>query len=445
MPQNSFNAAIVTLGCRVNQYESDVISQSLEELGFNIVPFGTPADVTIINTCTVTAESDRKSRQLIRRALSAAPSTKLIVTGCYAETGTEEILSIDGVTYISGNARKSALPEKALLLAKGAKGGVDIHDIFASSFDLMSLKSPKRTRSYIKIEDGCDNRCAYCIIPHARGKVRSKPRDVINEEARRILDGGCLEVILTGIETAAYGRDFAHEPYYGASLAAVICDMASLGFPRIRLGSLDPNVLNERFISAVRDIPALMPHFHLSVQSSSSSVLNRMRRPYNAEQLRRGIRRLRDALPDATLSADVIVGFPGETDEEFRETVDFAIEADFLHLHIFPYSKRAGTEAAEMDGQISDSVKAERLHSLESAHKEQKKMRLDDYVNAHKITPVYVMGEKCVEGEMRGHSEHFVEIRFRGDTSHVKKVCPVRLTHTDGEKGYGELDPGAVL
>ena len=429
--------SILTLGCRVNQYESDCITEHLIDAGMTKTDFGNECDVAIVNTCTVTAESDRKSRQMIRRAVSCAK--KVIVTGCYAETGRSTVEKIDGVSFITGNGRKSEVLNAALLLAEGKDVAPIFPDVATSPFDVMVNTVPQRTRSYIKIEDGCDSRCAYCIIPKARGHVRSKPSDVIRTEAEALFAAGCREVILTGIETAAYGRDFEREPYYGHSLAQVIRDTAAIGYERIGLGSLDPSVMNESFVNDIADIHALMPHFHLSVQSGCTSVLARMRRRYNTAMLEVNIARLKSAIPDVTLSADIIVGFPGETEEEFLETVSFIKSVRFLHLHIFPYSVRQGTEAAIMKDQLPQSVKSERLHKLSAIQAEIKKKLLTEYVSAHVSEPVTVLVEEMKGGKLFGHSEHFAEVSFSGDECLIGKAVKVRLVSTDGELCCGEI------
>ena len=436
---NNKTFSILTLGCRVNQYEADCISEVLLERGFEQVPFGTGADIAIVNTCTVTSESDRKSRQMIRRAVSASNGGHVIVTGCFAETGRSTVDSISGVSYITGNGKKSEIPNVIDKLMAGQTVPSDNTDISEAAFDVMSLKTPQRTRSYIKIEDGCDSKCAYCIIPKARGSVRSKPYDVIIEEGRALYEAGCREVILTGIETAAYGKDFAKEPFYGYSLAKVINGIADIGYERIGLGSLDPTVMNDGFVSAISNIPSLMPHFHLSVQSGCTTVLNRMRRRYNAKMLEECIGRLKAAIPDVTLSADIITGFPGETDEEFAETLEFIRKTEFLHLHIFPYSIREGTAAATMKDQIPGDVKSARLHTLYEEQEKIKKALCEAYVASHKASPVSVLVEKVTEGIAYGHSEHFAEIEFSGSECLVGKTVKVVLTDTDGEICKGNI------
>ena len=429
--------SVLTLGCRVNQYESDCITEALTAAGLQKVDFGKECDVAVVNTCTVTAESDRKSRQMIRRTVPCAKA--VIVTGCYAETGRKAAQTIDGVTYITGNGKKSEICRIAVKLANGEAAEPDFPDVASCPYDAMICTTPQRTRSYIKIEDGCDSHCAYCIIPKARGGVRSKPAELIEYEARSLYRAGCREIILTGIETAAYGKDFGHQPYYGYALAKVIRTAADIGYARIGLGSLDPSVMSDSFVGAIAEIPSLMPHFHLSVQSGCSSVLARMRRRYSREMLEENIARLKAAIPEVTLSADVIVGFPGETEEEFCETLDFIKSVRFLHLHIFPYSVREGTEAAKMKDQLPASIKSRRLHRLSAAQAEIKRKLLREYIESHSEKPVYVLAEEMKLGKLYGHSEHFAEVVFDGDEGLTGDIIKVKLTSTDGELCFGEM------
>ena len=440
MNNSLYKISILTLGCRVNQYESDSVMSELKKRGFSAVPFGEPCDAAIINTCTVTAESDRKSRQMIRRAATFAKN--VIVTGCYAQAESDEAASIDGVTYVCGNSDKLTLPDVVTdILAgrfTGEKNGVT-PPISADSVK-MTLDTPMRTRSYIKIEDGCPNKCAYCLICKARGPVRSKLPSTVLDEAR-ILSKDTHEIILTGIETASYGMDFTDRRPYGHALADLITEVDAIDtVSRIGLGSLDPTVMSDYFVGKVKTSKKLLPHFHLSIQSGSSAILASMRRKYNSDMALAAIERMRSAIPDVTYSCDVIVGFPGETEEDFASTVEFCRKVRFLHLHIFPYSKRKGTEAAEMDGQIPQNVKHERAAELEKIGLEIKKEILDDYVRTHSAgsgTPVYVLAEKSRGGITSGHSEHFVEVKIRGCSAKIGEIVPVFLDSTDGEYCYG--------
>lgn len=433
--------SIITLGCRVNQCESDEIAQGLTERGWENAPIGEIPSVVIVNTCTVTGESDRKSRQMIRRA--ASQGSHVVVTGCFAQIAGEEAAKIPGVVYVCGNDRKAKIP--AVLshidsLADDTDGAipvdVDADELTGAAMDPVVLRTPKRVRSYIKIEDGCENRCAYCIIPRARGRVRSKPACEVLREAAH-LAGYCRELILTGIETASYGMDLRENGQklpYGMALAALLGEVDNIpGVERIGLGSLEPTVMSDAFVSALTGVTHILRHFHLSIQSGSTTVLHRMRRRYTAEMALAAMERVRAAMPDVTFGADVIVGFPGETEEEFAETIAFCRRARFLHLHIFPYSVREGTEAAEMADQIPESVKKARVRALEAVDDEIRAAMLTEYVAAHRTDPVYVLVEKAEDGVANGHTEHFVEVDIpTGRTDTVGKLLPVLLTETDG-------------
>ena len=433
--------SIITLGCRVNQCESDEIAQGLTERGWENAPIGEIPSVVIVNTCTVTGESDRKSRQMIRRA--ASQGSHVVVTGCFAQIAGEEAAKIPGVVYVCGNDRKAKIP--AVLshidsLADDTDGAipvdVDADELTGAAMEPVVLRTPKRVRSYIKIEDGCENRCAYCIIPRARGRVRSKPACEVLREAAH-LAGYCRELILTGIETASYGMDLRENGQklpYGMALAALLGEVDNIpGVERIGMGSLEPTVMSDAFVSALTGVTHILRHFHLSIQSGSTTVLHRMRRRYTAEMALAAMERVRAAMPDVTFGADVIVGFPGETEEEFAETIAFCRRARFLHLHIFPYSIREGTEAASMANQVPESVKKARVRALEEVDAEIRTAMLTEYVAAHRTEPVYVLVEKAEDGVANGHTEHFVEIDIpTGRTDTVGKLLPVLLTETDG-------------
>ena len=424
--------SFITLGCRVNQYESEAIANILKRDGFQIVPFGEPADVTVVNTCTVTAESDRKSRQHIRRAIAQNPNGTVIVTGCFSEVSPDAAMKIPGVKAVVGNGKKDKIPTliRKLIEERPSEPQSLLTDIQKAPYDSLVLTVPSRARSYIKIEDGCENRCAYCIIPAARGKIRSKLPKTVLTEAAMLAGAGCPEITLTGIETAAYGKDSG-----GAfSLTSLLPDLAKIpGIRRIALGSLDPSLMRDSFLETIASLSTVLPHFHLSLQSGSSSVLRRMRRPYNAVQAMDRIEAVRRFFPEAMMTADVIVGFPGETEKEFLETVNFCQSARFMHLHIFPYSIRKGTEAATMPDQVPDAVKKERAAHLAAMQRTVKADILTEYVTAHRHTPVSLLVEEIKNGEAVGHSEHFVEIRVPKEGCSVGDIIDVFLMETDGE------------
>ncbi len=438
--ENRYTISVTTLGCRVNQYESLAFTESLQKYGIDVVRPGIPCDAAIVNTCTVTAESDRKSRQMIRRAASYADH--VIVTGCFAQISADTAASIDKVTYVCGNGGKASLADTVYAILTGTYGGEKNNVGEPDGYDAveMTTSSPERTRSYIKIEDGCENRCAYCIIPKARGPVRSKKPETVLAEAKNLAAAGCREVILTGIETASYGIDFEGRQPYGHRLAELIGEISAVdGIERIGLGSLEPTVMSEYFVGKLASTPKILPHFHLSIQSGCSRTLAEMKRRYNADMASAAIRRMREAMPDVTFSCDVIVGFPGETEEDFAETMEFCRNARFLHMHIFPYSKRAGTVAAERKDQVPENVKHDRLVRLETLGKAIKRELLDAYVKTHRQNPVYVLVEKSENGCAVGHSEHYYEVHVPDCTAEAGEILAVCADSHDGEIVTGHI------
>lgn len=416
-----YRASIFTLGCRVNQYESDAIESALKDEGFEIVPFGEKCDAVIINTCTVTAESDRKSRQHIRRAIASSPDAVIIATGCFAHVSPDEAKAIEGVSAVVDNDSKKYI--SAIVKAALEGNAADLSEI-----DELSISKAKRARCHIKVEDGCTKKCAYCIIPSARGKVRSKAPELVLKEAKEIVSNGCGELILTGIETASYGIDL--ENY---DLCDLLHDIDAIeGINRIGVSSLDPSVMKESFVMKLANIEHLLPHFHLSVQSGCTKVLNRMRRRYTADKVAENMAYVRKHIPEATFSADVIVGFPGETEEEFSETVEFFKNNKFMHLHIFPYSIREGTEAATMPHQVPDKVKKERAARLAAVQAEIKADILDKYIADHTDEPAYLLGEKWESGVTNGHTEHFIECDVETDFDGTGMILPIVFTGRDG-------------
>lgn len=430
-------AGIYTLGCKVNQYESEAIAEALEAAGIAVLPPTEICSLYIINTCTVTAESDRKARQFIRRALGQNPDARILVTGCYAQVAPEQVAAIEGVDFICGNREKMAVVTAAqALLAQGRKNDratVAVTPLDGAGFEAMTITRFGRTRAYVKIEDGCESRCAYCIIPRARGKIRSKaPSDVI-AEVRRLAESGCREVVLTGIETSAYGRDLG-----GYGLGELLRDLdRETGIGRIRLGSLDPSLIRDRFVAQIADLPTLAPHFHLSLQSGSTHVLNLMRRPYNAEMAMAAVERLRAAFPTLGLTTDVIVGFPGETEEDFAESAAFLRDARFLDAHIFAYSRRPGTEADAMPNQIDEAVKRARSASLIAAQAELHRALLDAAVAEGTVAPV--LFETQEDGVACGHTPAFYEVKVRTERDLRGCECAVRPVGHDDRALLGEL------
>lgn len=443
MSEKRPTVGIYTLGCKVNQYESEAIAEKLSDMGFLLLPPTHICDAYVINTCTVTAESDRKARQFIRRAIKRNPAAYIAVTGCFAQTGRESLRRIEGVDLIVGNARKLPVADElAQLFRIGKKNEAPkilIEPLEGATFEQMSIERFDRTRAYIKIEDGCENKCAYCIIPSARGRVRSKPMEEVLSEICTLTHGGCREVVLTGIETASYGRDLYGRPMLGELLSKA--DRID-GIGRVRLGSLDPSLIRPDFVNGIAELKSLTPHFHLSLQSGCSRILALMKRRYNAKQAMDAIELLKSRIEGVQLTTDVIVGFPGESDEDFRETCEFLERAGFLTAHVFTYSKRAGTVAATMKEQIPEDIKTERLHILEEIVARGRESILSRLAEENARRRVLFETEK--DGMLYGHTAEFIEVAVKGDPSLRGEFADVRITSTDGNICFGELIRGYI-
>lgn len=436
MRVSNLTVGIYTLGCKVNQYESEAIAEQFESAGFCVLHPSEHCDIYVINTCTVTAESDRKARQFIRRAIKQNPNAYVLVTGCMSQTQPEAAARIAGVDYVCGNAEKLSVVDAARKLVSSGKKAeaptVCVPAPDAYGFEPMTIKKFDRTRAYVKIEDGCESRCTYCTIPNARGSIRSKSREDVLREVRGLVAGGCREIVLTGIETGSYGKDL--DSYRLPDLLEEIDAIPGIG--RVRLGSLDPSIIKPEFVSRIARLRSLAPHFHLSMQSGSDRVLALMKRKYNTRMALEGMERLRAAMPDVQFTTDMIVGFPQESDEDFETTMEFVRRAKFLMIHVFPYSKRAGTPAATMKGQIPDQIKHTRAARLSSLQSEIRREILDTFTGKQ----VSVLFETFENGNASGHTPEFVEVVCRGSNFPHAKSLSVTVTGNDGEHCFGELD-----
>ena len=417
--------AIYTLGCKVNYYESTAIAEKLKAHGLTELEFSDIADVYIVNTCAVTGESERKARQMIRRAKKINPDGYVIVTGCSAQISADRIAAI-GADYICGNKEKLRAAEAAIKYADGLadkKQTVIYDDLSDAGFEPMKVSRSDRTRAYIKIGDGCDGKCAYCVIRTARGPVRSKPIADVVSEARALAASGYREIVLTAIEISAYGKDIP-----GEDLASLINALSGIeGLERIRLGSLDPAMLTADFIDKIKDVPELAPHFHLSLQSGCDRTLAAMRRKYNTAMIKERVGLLRRAFPDAMFTADVIVGFPGESDDDFKASAEFLRSLDLLFMHIFTFSPRPGTEAAVMPCQIDEKVKNERSAALAGIRLESAEKCMSRYIG--KVLPV-IFEEQSGE-YMSGHTANFIEVRVPSDADLHGEKRNVLFTEVD--------------
>ena len=348
-------AAFYTLGCKVNRYETEAMTESFENAGYEIVDYSEFADVYIINTCTVTNMGDRKSRQIIRRAREKNPEALVAVVGCYSQTAPGEVLEIPEVSLVVGTDERSRMVELVEYAMQKEEKLNMVNDIMkVREFEEMPIKSYKsRTRAFLKIQEGCDQYCTYCIIPYARGHIRSRKPDSIIAEVKELAENGFREIVLTGIHVASYGKDLGN-----TSLIDIIEKIHEIdGIRRIRMSSVDPNVMTDGFIERLSRLPKICGHFHLSLQSGCDETLKRMNRKYTTGEYRRVVEKLREVFADVAITTDLIVGFPGETEEEFQKTVDFVEEIAFSGMHVFKYSQRSGTPAAKYENQVKPQVK----------------------------------------------------------------------------------------
>lgn len=381
-------AALHNLGCKVNAYELEAIQQMLEQQGYEIVPFAPGADIYIINTCTVTNIADRKSRQMLHKAKKMNPDAVVVACGCYVQAAGEKLEQDSAIDLVVGNNKKKEIPaileEYFREKEEGRSGsGTWVTDMTHNrEYETLSIsRTAEHTRAFIKVQDGCNQFCTYCIIPYARGRVRSRrPEDVL-EEVRRLAESGCQEVVLTGIHLSSYGVDLEE----GQNLLALIRTIHAVdGIRRIRLGSLEPGIITEEFAEAIAALPKVCPHFHLSLQSGCDTVLERMNRRYRSEEYMEKCRLLRRVYDRPALTTDVIVGFPGETEEEFEASRAFVEEVNFFETHIFKYSKREGTRAAAMPDQIPEQEKTRRSHILLELDAQRRQEYMESFLGEEK-------------------------------------------------------------
>ncbi|MBO4981321.1 MAG: tRNA (N(6)-L-threonylcarbamoyladenosine(37)-C(2))-methylthiotransferase MtaB [Lachnospiraceae bacterium] len=413
------NVALHNLGCKVNAYELEVMQQMLLEKGYNIVPFDQVADIYIVNTCTVTNIADRKSRQMLHRAKQKNPDAIVVAVGCYVQTGREDVEKDESIDLAIGNNRKSELiPILEQFLEdrdKTLHGATVVHIGDMDAYEEMHLKqTAEHTRAYIKIQDGCNQFCSYCLIPYARGRVRSRREEDILAEVRGLAQSGYREVVLTGIHISSYGIDFdgAKQIYNGNSrLVDLVEKIHGLwGIDRIRLGSLEPRIVTEETVARLAKLPKLCPHFHLSLQSGCDETLKRMNRHYTTGEYYHSVELLRAAFDHPAITTDVIVGFPGETEWEYETTKKFLEKVRFYEMHIFKYSKREGTVAAGMPDQVADQIKTVRSNELLKMEKEQSadfRRRL----TGHNVE-VLVEEDKEIDGVpyFLGHTKDYVKV-----------------------------------
>ncbi|MCM3716876.1 tRNA (N(6)-L-threonylcarbamoyladenosine(37)-C(2))-methylthiotransferase MtaB [Fictibacillus phosphorivorans] len=428
MPSVAFH----TLGCKVNHYETEAIWQLFQSEGYERTDFDSTADVYVINTCTVTNTGDKKSRQVIRRAIRKNPDAVICVTGCYAQTSPAEIMAIPGVDVVVGTQDRSKMLTYIKQYQEERMPINGVSNIMkARVYEELDVPAfTDRTRASLKIQEGCNNFCTFCIIPWARGLLRSrKPEDVLTQ-AQQLVDSGYKEIVLTGIHTAGYGEDM--KDYSFAKLLRDL-DEKVTGLKRIRISSIEASQITDEVIQVMGKSDKIVPHLHIPLQSGSNTVLQRMRRKYTMEMFGERLDRLKEALPGLAITSDVIVGFPGETEEEFMETYNFIEKHKFMELHVFPYSKRTGTPAAKMENQVPEDIKNERVHKLISLSDQLAK----EYASLYEDTVVEVIPEEEFKDEpgknlFVGYTPNYLKVVFKGNEDMIGKLVKVKIT----EAGY---------
>lgn len=423
----------VTLGCKVNQYETNAMAQKFLEKGYQIIEEITPEnedikpDICIINTCTVTNMSDRKSRQMLRRMKEKNPSTIVVAVGCYAQVAKNELAKIPEIDLVLGNNEKVEIVKYVEEYINNHINNVELDDVMYSKefSDFGDVTYTEKTRAVIKIQDGCDRFCSYCIIPYARGRVRSRKPENIISEITQIASKGIKEVVITGIHIASYGKDFAmgkDSKLTNYRLIDLLEEINEIqGIQRIRLGSIEPLLITVEFVERLKKLEKICHHFHLSLQSGCDETLKRMNRRYTTEQFKKIVRLLRGAYSDVNLTTDIIVGFPGETDEEFNKTYQFLKEIKFYKMHIFKYSPRKGTKAAVMPNQINGDIKEERSKKL---------IELSDrneieYNKSYIGKDVEVLFEEEKDGMYKGHTQNYIMVYCQSKENLDNKIIDV--------------------
>ena len=415
--------AVHTLGCKVNHYETEAIWQLFKDANYERVEFETNADVFVINTCTVTNTGDKKSRQIIRRAIRQNPDAVVCVTGCYAQTSSAEIMEIPGVDIVVGTQDRHKLLDYIQQFQDERQPINGVGNIMKNR-TYEELEVPyftDRTRASLKIQEGCNNFCTFCIIPWARGLMRSRDPEKVVEQATQLVNSGYKEIVLTGIHTGGYGQDLKNY-----NLAQLLRDLDTIeGLERIRISSIEASQLTDEVIDVIGNSNKVVRHLHIPLQSGSDDVLKRMRRKYTMAHFSERLTKLHQALPDLAVTSDVIVGFPGESEDEFQETYDFIVNHHFSELHVFPYSPRIGTPAARMDNQIDEETKNVRVHKLISLSNQLAK----EYASKFEDEVLEVIPEEMGEEPhtLVGYADNYMKVKFEGDDSLIGQIVKVKI------------------
>ncbi|MCD5323624.1 MULTISPECIES: tRNA (N(6)-L-threonylcarbamoyladenosine(37)-C(2))-methylthiotransferase MtaB [Pontibacillus] len=423
MPSVAFH----TLGCKVNHYETEAIWQLFKEEGYERTDFDRSSDVYVINTCTVTNTGDKKSRQVIRRAIRKNPDAVICVTGCYAQTSPAEIMDIPGVDIVVGTQDRRKMLEYIKQYQEERQPINGVTNIMKTrTYEELDVPAfTDRTRASLKIQEGCNNFCTFCIIPWARGLMRSRDPEEVIHQAQQLVDAGYKEIVLTGIHTGGYGEDMKD---YNLAMLLRELDKRVKGLKRIRISSIEGSQITDDVIDVLRESDKIVRHLHIPLQSGSNTVLKRMRRKYTTEFYKERVDRIKEALPGLAITSDVIVGFPGETEEEFNETYRFIQEIGYSELHVFPYSKRTGTPAARMDDQVDEEVKNDRVHQLIELSNQQAK----EYASQYDSEVLEVIPEekfKDDENDNRyvGYTDNYLKVVFEGTEDMVGEIVRVKI------------------
>ncbi len=427
--------AFFTLGCKVNQYETEAMAEAFENQGYEQVGFHEAADVYVINTCTVTGLSARKSRQAIRRAKQLNRDAIVAAVGCYPQTAREEVEKLAEVDIIAGTADRMKIPDYVEEFKAGRKKVSAVGNIMKNhAFEDLKIERYKdRTRAFLKIQEGCSQFCSYCIIPYARGPIRSRPAEEVIREVRKLADGGFKEIVLTGIHIASYGKDQGD-----IRLPELVSQIHEVdGIERIRIGSIEPTLVTEEFAAAVAQLGKLCPHYHISLQSGCDETLKRMNRRYTTADYKKAVELLRASIPDVAITTDVMVGFPGESEDEFEKTFEFLSDIRFAKMHVFKYSPRKGTPAAEFDGQIEGAVKEERSARV-LALSEYCMTEFNNRFIGRNMPVLYEQEIKERAGFFEGLTPNYIRVLSAGNNSFIGKIINTKLVTVKEDYIAGE-------
>ena len=430
----SGTVAFTTLGCRLNQADTEAMRAALEARGFRTVPVEAGADVVVVNTCTVTARAELSDKRAIRRAARLSPRGRVVVTGCWAQTSPGDIAALGGVDLVLGNADKARLPELLAAVTGQRRPRVEVSPLAVARIEAPA--SPSRARAFVKVQDGCQHRCTFCVVPQARGASRSLPPDEVEAHVRRLLDAGHAEVVLTGVDLGHYGADLQPRTRLAALLARLV---ALRGLRWLRLSSLLPAYVTDELFEILTTSPVMAPHLHLPLQSGSERVLRAMRRPYTVAMYRALVDRLAAAVPRLGLGADVIVGFPGESAADFEATLALVESLPFSYLHVFPYSTRQGTAAADLPGRLPAATVAERARRLREAAAA-KNLRFREGMQGRVEDVLVLETRDRASGDLVGLTGNYMEVTFAGPDRLQRRLARVRVMEAAARATRGVLE-----